>query len=453
MRSPSHTVPALAAACVLALSACSGPDQDAPQAPEPSAISPDTVVLCQESDDCGQAGAVRWSRPLQGGFYLDRPQGFEHAPYLQPAGHWLDYGVPPTGAVEDDGVLYLHDVDTITAVDTATAATLWTEPVGVAVDELRMVGATLVALPAPVRGEVAPPRFLEVDREGAHMLESDLPQDMGAKVLASDDTHLALQESLPGTSDEDPRHFLVEAATGRVEWSVRLAWAGSHAVDEGTLYLGHSPLEGRHHIIAVRDGEQVADLDLPEEAGRRSDLWPSLAGPLLVEPYSCAPVEEHCEEDRITAVDPADGEVLWTHTALGNIVSVSDGDEPRVYVRDEDGYQALDADTGQVLAQDDEIEPSELLAAFGAQRPEPSEGMDEQDYNLLPFSPTGPGVEERPLEGLAAGAHHLTSYLAPDGGAVGVYTGCAPDGLRPPAMDAPVGDPMCAEPRVFAVDY
>ncbi|PDP86604.1 hypothetical protein CQJ94_16210 [Glycomyces fuscus] len=458
MRSPSHTAPMLALSCALVLSACSAwGGEDAPEPPGPSAISPDAVVVCEETGDCGQAGAVRWSRPLEGDFYLERFE--ESGPLLRPARHWLDYKYPGPGALEADGVLYLHTADTVVALDTATAATLWTESVGVDVALFRLVGSTLVATPVEGQGQVDALRFLEVDRDGARVLGSDLPEDLAhTGVLAADDTHLALRESLPFDSEDDPRYFLVEAATGRVAWSARLSSASSHAVAGETLYLGYSPEEEPSYVRAVVDGERTAEFEAPEQAGLDGELRAVPEGPLLFDTPGCASAEEgRCGEDRVTAVDPVDGEVLWTHTAPGEVVSVSAGRDPLVFVHDEDGYRALDADTGQVLAEDGGIDAAELLSEFGAEHhaleEEEAASLTQQEYDLLPIRPTGPGVDVGPLEGLAAGAEHLTTYPGPDGGAVGVYAGCAPDGLRPPAMDAPTGATTCAGPRLFAVDY
>lgn len=455
MPSPSraHTAPVLAAACVLALSACSvWADEDRPEPSEPSAISPDSVVTCEQTGDCGRPGAVRWSLPLEDDFYLERHQ--ERAPMLQPAGYWLDHGPPFPGAVEADGVLYLHTEDTVTAVDTATAATLWTEPVGIDVSELRTVGATLVAIDPGYRYDARSLRLLEVDRDGVRVLEPDLPADLAhGRILAADDTHLVLRESLPRDSEEDPRYLVVEAATGQVVWSARLASGNSHARDEDTLYLGYAPEDGPAYIAAVTDGEQTAQFEIPEELGKDHVLGTVPGGPLLFDTPGYASGKGACRKDRITAVDPADGEGLWTHTAPGEVVSASGGESPRVYVHDEQGYRALDARTGDVLAEDGEVDSAALLGEFGAERQGPAGELPLEEYDLLPIRPTGPEVDAAPLEGLASGAVHLTSYAGPDGEIVGVYIGCAPDGLRPPSMDAPTGGTTCTGPRLFAVDY
>ena len=453
MRSPSRAVPVLALACVL--SACSVWDgKDEPTPLEPSAISPDSVVTCQDNGDCGQAGAVRWSRPLEGDFYLKQSE--ESAPVLLPAQRWLDYGYPLPGAVEADGVLYLHAADTVVAVDTLTATTLWTEPMDGDVAMLRWVGRTLV-VSSGAHGDEDTLHFLEVDRDGAQVRRSQLPQDLEQEgVVAFDDTYLALREDLPFSSEDDPRYFLVEADTGRVVWSERLAAADSHAMADGTLYLEYSPREGEAHVSVVTGGEPVAEFATPRQAGREGQVWVVPEGPLLFDTPGCALGEkDRCGKDRITAVDPLDGKVWWSHPVPAEIVSVFAGPKPRVFVQEQDGYRALDARTGRLVAQDGEIDPVDLLAAYGAQPQEPpgEEAMSLEDYQMLALRPTGPGVDADLLEGLAAGARHLTSYPGPDGGVVGVYTGCAPNGLRPAAMDAPTGGTTCVAPRLFAVDY
>ncbi|MFE3455937.1 PQQ-binding-like beta-propeller repeat protein [Nocardiopsis aegyptia] len=455
MLSPSRarTTPVLAVACALALSGCSVWGQEGrPDPVEPSAISPDSVVACEENGDCGQAGAVRWSLPLEGDFYLERYE--QSAPLLRPAGHWLDGGHPDPGAVEADGILFVHTADTVTAVDTATAATLWTESLDFDVAWLGMVGPTLVASAATSGRDTTFLRLLEVDREGARVVESDLPEGLEhGGVLAVDDTHLAIRESLPRDSGKDPRYVLVEAATGQVAWSARLPSGNFHALAGETLYLQYTPEDEPAVIAAATGGERTVEFEVPESAGEESEPWALPGGPLLFDTPDCASGIGNCWSDRITAVDPADGAVLWTHTAPGQIVSTTAGEEPRVYVRDEDGYRALDARTGQVLAEDGDVDPVALLGEFGAERPDSDAGMSAEDYDLLPIRPTGPGVDAAPLDGLAAGAEHLTAYAGQGGEVVGAYLGCAPDGLRPPSMDAPTGGTTCAQPRLFAVDY
>ncbi|WP_158613059.1 PQQ-binding-like beta-propeller repeat protein [Nocardiopsis sp. Huas11] len=453
MLSPTRvrTVPVLAVACALVLSACSAlAEDDRPASAEPSAISPDAVVDCAENGDCGQPGAVRWSLPLDGDFYLERHE--QSAPQLRPAGHWLDGRHPSPGAVMADGILFVHVADTVTAVDTVTAATLWTESPGFDVAALRMIGPTLVVSAAASRDDGTSLRLLDVDRDGARAMEPDLPEDLDhVDVLTADDTHLVLREQLPWDTEEDPRYFLVEAATGQVEWSARLESGGAHALADETLYLIYAPEDEPAFVAAVTGGERTAEFGVPESAGANSEPWALPGGPLLWDTPDCGSGDARCGGERITAVDPDDGEVLWTHPAPGRIVSTTAGEE--VHVRDEDGHRTLDARTGEILAEDGDVDPVALLDEFGAERQDFGPGMSAQEYDLLPVRPTGPGVDAAPLEGLAAGAEHLTAYEGTEGEVVGVYLGCAPDGLRPPSMAAPTGGTTCAEPRLFTVDH
>lgn len=459
MLSPSRcrTTPVLVAVCALALTACSIlDDEDEIRLPDPSAISPDTFVNCEDNGDCGEEGAVRWSLPIAGDYYLERYE--EEPPRMAPAGQWMDYSYPSPGAVKADGVLYLHTADEITALDTADGAPLWTESLGSDVNHLRVVGSTLVAGGPEYRDEGSDLHLLHVDREGMRPLELDQPEDVADwGFVASDDTHLVLRETLRFDSEEDPRYYQVDVGTGEVEWSARLESASSHTLAEGRLYLQYSPEDDPAYVIAVREGEETDEFEVPEEASERIDLLtvPD-GGPLLFDTPSCAPGDGWCDGQRITAVDPDDdGEVLWSHPVPGGVVSLNAGpdDEHRVHVHDEDGYRTLDASTGEVLAEDEEVEPADLLSEFGAKRLPPRGELTEEEYDLLPFRPTGPGVEAEHLEGLAAGVDHVTTYEGPEGEIVGVYSGCAPDGLREPGLDEPTGDGPCAEPRLFAVDY
>ena len=455
MLSPSlsRTTPVLTVLCALSLSGCSLLAEEEPVVLPASAISPDTAVTCEDVGDCGEAGAVRWSLPLEGDFYVERSES--SAPLVQPAGVWLDYGHPYPRAVESDEVLYLSTADTVTAVDTADAEVLWTQALDREVGGLRTAGSTLVASLPGHQDRGGDLRLLEVDRDGARVFGADLPEDLEhEESLVTSGSHLLLGERLPRDAETDPRHFVVEAATGQVSWSARLPSADGQILVDDVAYLRYTPEEGPAHVVAVTDGEPEAEFDIPEEAGPDALLRSVPGGPILFDTPGCAPFGSGCDGERITAVDPADGEVLWSHTEPGEVVSVSgDDDQPLVYVRDEVGYRALDARTGEVLAEDDEVDPAGLLPEFGAERGEASEEMPLEEYDLIPVTPTGPGVDAEPLDGLAVGAGHLTSYAAPDGRIVGVYLGCAPDGVGEPSLGTATGGAPCTAPRLFTVDY
>ncbi|WP_017586156.1 outer membrane protein assembly factor BamB family protein [Nocardiopsis ganjiahuensis] len=447
-----RATPVLTVLLALSLTGCSLLAEEEPVVLPASAISPDTTVTCEDVGDCGEAGAVRWSLPLEGDFYVERSES--SAPVVQPAGVWLDHGHPYPRAVESEGVLYLSTSDTVTAVDTADAEVLWTQALGREIGLLRMVGPTLVAHLPEYGGDVEDVRFLEVDRDGARVFGADLPEDfehLGAQVTSG--SHLLFREYLPPDDESDPRYYLVEAATGKVDWSVSLPRADAHLLVGDTAYLKYDPEDARAHVVAVTGGEPGAEFDAPEEAGDASLLLEVPDGPILFDTPGCAPFGSGCDGERITAVDPAGGEVLWSHTEPGEVVSVSVDDQPLVYVRDEVGYRALDAGTGEVLAEDDEVAPAGLLPEFGAESGKVREEMALEEYDLLPITPTGPGVDAEPLDGLAVGAEHLTAYAAPDGPVVGVYLGCAPDGVGEASMGAAIGGAPCTAPRLFTVDH
>lgn len=448
----SRAAPVLTALCALSLAGCSLLAEEEPVVLPASAISPDATVTCEDAGDCGEAGAVRWSLPLEGEFYVERSES--SAPVLQPAGAWLDHGHPYPRAVETDGILYLSTSETVTAVDTAEAEVLWTQEVGGEIGRLRLVGPTLVAHLPGYGDDGGDVRLLEVDRDGARVFEADLPEDfehLGAQVTSG--SHLLFREYLPHGDESDPRYHLVEAATGKVDWSVSLPLADAHLLVDDTVYLKYDPEDARAHVVTVTGGEPGAEFDVPEEAGDASVLRAVPDGPVLFDTPGCAPFGSGCDGGRVTAVDPADGEVLWSHDEPGEVVSVSGDGQPQVYVRDEVGYRALDAGTGEVLAEGDGVDPAGLLPEFGAERGEAREEMPLEEYDLLPITPTGPGVAAEPLDGLAVGAQHLTAYAAPGGTVVGVYLGCAPDGVGEASMGAATGGAPCAAPRLFAVDH
>ena len=459
MLSASRATGVLTAVCALALTGCSpSPEDEEEHVPFPaSAISPDAVVTCAETGDCDQDQAVRWSRPLEGDFYLERFE--EEAPALRPAGHWLDVLHPLPGVLEDDGTLYLYNADTITAVATADGERLWRRSLDHHVEGLEMVGSTLMVDLATHRDDGH--AFLLLDADGdAPAREPDLPENFEHRgVSAFDDTHLVLRESRGHDDEGDPLYLSVEAATGEVAWSTTSPEADAHALLDGDLYLRYASEDDPGHVTVLTDGEQTAEFQVPEEAGNAPTPWPAPDGPLLLNTPDCAPFAGDCDGERITAVDPADGRVLWTHPVPGGLLSLTEGPEgPRARVHDEDGHHTLDARTGEVLT--DATAPgegqerlTETLEEFGARSEEPTEGMSPAEYDMLQLRPTGPGVDADPFDDLAVGAEHLAAVPGPEGEVVGVYYGCAPDGLRPPSLDAPTGANPCVAPRLFTVDY
>ncbi|ASU82580.1 hypothetical protein CDO52_07090 [Nocardiopsis gilva YIM 90087] len=71
---------------------------------------------------------------------------------------------------------------------------------------------------------------------------------------------------------------------------------------------------------------------------------------------------------------------------------------------------------------------------------------------MAPVSPYGPGVGGLSVD-IGAGTVYLASYLTAQDESVGVYMGCAPDGMRSARLDASAPWQECASPRLFTVDY
>lgn len=486
LSSHARTLPVLGLVCVLALSACSAAEEN-DSGPAPSAISPDALVTCEDNGDCGEPGSVRWSLPLEDGYQISRSR--EEASTITPTSRWLDPGAPVPGAVVDDGVLFHYRESLVTAIDTADGTELWTEELDHPVTSVRTVGGTLVVRTfQPGEEENRRIQLLISERDGARPLETDLPEDLLlAGSVVANDTHLAVWEDLVQLDrDADSRFFLVDASTGEVErtHSARAVLLGDNLADDNTLYLRPLSPESNDdptRIVGIADGSEVVEFDLPEEVGPSSyRLWATGTGEVLFNNGHCTLGESDCRNRRITAVDADSGQTLWSEERAGAIVSLTeDGSTTRLHVNAGNDYRTLDARTGEVLAEGEEAaeETEALIRAFGSRHPHPraalpselrsavdEEALGEEEaeevaarlaqaLDMVPAELRGPGVDEITLDGLAAGIRHLTSYLSEDGDAVGVFLGCAPGEVRTPSWDAASPEAVCAEPRLFAVDY
>ncbi|MDA2813893.1 hypothetical protein O4J56_24830, partial [Nocardiopsis sp. RSe5-2] len=110
---------------LIPLSACSFSEEPLNLDFEATAISPDEPFTCEGEDDCDEPGAVRWSLPLEGDYFLYWP---EYSDALPPSISAHSEPNAVSGAY-GDGVLYFMEGNRITAIDTAVPAVLWTEAV------------------------------------------------------------------------------------------------------------------------------------------------------------------------------------------------------------------------------------------------------------------------------------------------------------------------------------
>lgn len=102
-----RTLSVLGLVGVLALTACSAEEEADPAILEPSAISPDTLVTCEENGGCGEPGSVRWSLPLEGEYvmYVFEGTGGTDAAATLPLAHAVPGETVYPGATVHDGVL------------------------------------------------------------------------------------------------------------------------------------------------------------------------------------------------------------------------------------------------------------------------------------------------------------------------------------------------------------
>ena len=460
--------------CALMLTACSAEEDD--DGPAPSAISPNTYLTCEDSGDCGEAGSVRWSLPVDDDYHLAREVEERQASVIVHATQWLDTAQADPGAVVLDGILYHHRAERVSAVELSHGEELWTEEFEGPVTQVQAVGEVLVVgvlVPGEGKGRL---HLLAPEPDGPRQVAPDLAElDTHADPVASGSTHLVFRQPQGEQGTDLSRFLVVEANTGEVEWSVTAPGRSDPAglTDDNTLYLVEVPELGSDEpgrVVGYADGDKVSEFEEPEEMNTRvhHHIWATKTGEILFDTYGCWTEDGDCGGERVTALDARTGELLWSLEESGSIVSrTQDGSNTLVHVQVRRGYLTLDARTGQIL-EEDAKDPADLLEAFQAHRPAPSEVLPEelienenpqetehltQELDMIPVELTGPGVDELSLDGLAAGARHLTSYLADDGKVVGVLLGCAPDGVRPFTWEAGSSQPLCAAPRLFGVDY
>ncbi|MFE9243570.1 PQQ-binding-like beta-propeller repeat protein [Nocardiopsis sp. NPDC006938] len=437
----------------LLLTGCSTEEPERePVAEEATVISPDTLVTCSDTGDCGAPGALRWSLPLEGEYVLHLPEdGLVRTPLarLYPVDLLVPQEHVNAGATVRDGVLHYQEHGRFRAFDLATMEELWAEEVdpgrAFRVHATQWVGERLVVHAGDNREWEGTTYLLA---PGTDSLEWEaVDADTGIVLRGTppaNDTHVLLE----GVRDSGTHH-LVDAATGAVEWSASL---GGEPVP-GTLtddaaFVVASQDDGPRLLrrVDLADGRVTDEVPLPEGLASRDHAALSPDGGLLV--------------DDVGAVDTDTGELLWTHAE--EPVSARSGFEWRarfpvddpglVYVQNGERTRVLDARTGETVREEAPDPPADL---FGARQLWFVDGFDRDAHSQYraPVQAYGPGVGDDLLIETAAGTHYLTTYRADDGAYVGVYQGCAPDGMRAPELDDPTPARVCDAPRLFAVDH
>lgn len=449
----SRTLPVFGLACVLGLTACSGwAEESDPAALEPTAISPDALVTCAEAGDCGEAGSVRWSLPLEGD-YVMYTYGDEAAALLD-EDQAVVGAYPYPGALAHDGVLYHFEHERVRAVDLDTFDLLWTEEVdpdqAKQVRMLQPVGDRLLMLAQHNRGREDLVYILDPGADGLEWEALDFAADTGwNRELPANDTHVLVPE------EGDARvHHYIDTASGEVEWSAELpgridptALVGDTAftLERGDEDDGEPDLIRR---IDLTDGRVVGEIPVPEglyPAGRPT-LVASPDGDILMGTRG--------------ALDTGTGELLWTHpegrlaeeASLDGAGRFDEDDPALLHVQDGGDAWVLEARTGELVKDD---APDPRPEAFESQEVWNSDGFDlsGSDRYLAPIRALGPGIEDALIIEFGAGARHLTNYRTEDGAYVGVYQACAPDGMRSTGWDRATVYRDCVAPRLFAVDY
>lgn len=446
---------------MLVLSACSAEeDEDDPAILDPSAISPDTLVTCEDNGDCGEAGSVRWSLPLEGEYVmyvLDDPLVGEVSADLFPQDHVFPGEYVYPGATVHEGVLYHHEHDRIRAIDLATAELLWTEEVDPErikrVRALQVVGDRLIMLAQDNREWEGMIYLLDPGTDDLDWEAVDLRLGTASDhELPANDTHVLVPEHEPVPYEErDHVHHLIDVATGEVEWSTELdGRIDPSALVGDTAFIFQSAGEddGPDHVqrVDLADGQVVDELPLPE------GLYPANRRTLVAGPDADVIVAAR------GAMDAETGDVLWEHSdgPLAEEASVDgagrfDEDDPGLlHVEDGGDAWVLEARTGELM----EDAPDPRPEAFGARDLWHEDDFERQDsdHYRAPVKAYGPGVGAFRIE-MGAGTRHLASYRAEEGEYVGVYQACAPDGMRSAGWDSPTPQRACVAPRLFAVDY
>lgn len=449
-------LPVLGLVGALTLTACSATEGEEPDpvSQEATVISPDTLVTCEDDGDCGEAGSLRWSLPLEGEYVMHVPESFpgvHHTARIFPVDLVAPEEFDHAGATVRDGVLYFHENERFRAIDLDTMDQLWAAELdpdrAIRVRGLQWVGDRLVVLAEDEREWSGLLYLLTPGRDGPERETVDVgTHTPRTDLLPANDTHVLVPE--PGGSRV---HHLVDAATGEAEWSVELeGHVHPNALAEDAAFMTVSQGGGAELIqrVDLADGEVTDEFPVPSGL-RQSNLHRLTASPdgdLLVGDGG--------------VVDTETGELLWSHDEEAASGSSEIGwsarfheDAPElVHLRNGERTAVVEARSGEAV-ETDVPDPREDL--FGAYQPWYEEESTQRgsDAYRAPVRAYGPGAEEGPLITLGAGTRYLTTYRTGDGAYAGVYQACAPDGMRAASPGSPLPQRACVAPRLFAVDH
>ncbi|MDA2803074.1 outer membrane protein assembly factor BamB family protein [Nocardiopsis suaedae] len=461
---------------LIPLSACSFFEEPLNLDFEATAISPDKPFACDGADACDEPGAVRWSLPLEGDYFL----------------YWRNNSSPSIFASSDpdnvsgaygEGVFYFTEGNRITAVDTAGPAVLWTE----AIDPDRagdisyphMVGDDIILVAEKLHENDddagVDDLMYVVDPGSAGWQRVDISSRYYSDPFLRDDgTHVLVKPSVVG------ENLIVDVDDGSVAWSGYfeetdgasevLSDESAAITDDAAYTFTRMPVRG-HFTRILRWDTGTGELAETIELGDGVDI-PTNAALVAANSEVLLASTGNCEATPCSSpgglwgLDPRTGEPLWERSEGSDeeaiFIALEGGEHgDTVFVQGLDGAPfALDPKTGEEV--DTAVAPRHLPHVFGSRdtvrtgsrflwsdtRP------DRQERLSAPLQATGPGLwgGEEFLVDFALGTRFLTSYTE-DGSVMGVFLACAPDGLK--AVDR--GDidatEQCTSPRLFAVDY
>lgn len=472
-RMPRGTSPvAVACALTLLVSSCSLLEEE-PEGPQhaPTAISPDEPVHCEEEGDCGDAGAVRWSLPLEGEHHVISGSSMEFG-YATPV---RDAAAGPSfsvGSAVHGDTLFLYQGDHVLAVDAATGEPVWEEEQvdpdqNKRAEALHVAGESLVLVAEDVRERHAYIYLGGTDREeGPGWTRVEHPDGEFSRFVTAGEEHVVLTGQQEGGEEDMVRH-LVEADTGEISWSAELSGSpvpGAFTAQEMLVRERGEPGEeddpDRLYTVDLADGQESGPVDLPTDPD-----WTEIAAAgtdTLALHRDCdvdGGVDDRCT-DNVIGVDASDGQGLWEHPAPSTVLdAVEEEGRMVLLLEDREGHWWVDGADGEVLGSvggGDARSP-----AGGVEVTETEPGRDEEsDPDRPEWEVDVPGLGDPVVVDHAAGALPLTSHRyrgdgavrTGDGGTVSVFRGCAPDGLGQESLDAPAAGKPCASPRLFAVD-